>query len=56
MCIVVGFFLTVISVTLSSRVQTAIWLLCISRTRVVVMDHSHYLGTKVSLEVVLGWP
>jgi hypothetical protein len=56
LCIIVGCFLTVMSVTLSSRVQTAIWLLCISHTRVMVVAHSHCLGTKVSQELVLGWP
>jgi hypothetical protein len=29
---------------------------CISRTRVMVVAHSHYLGTKVSHKLVLGWP
>jgi hypothetical protein len=29
LCILVGCFLTVMRVTLSSRIQTAIWLLCI---------------------------
>jgi hypothetical protein len=56
LCIIVSCFLIVMSVILSSRVQTAIWLVYISHTRVVFVAHSHYIGTKVSREVVLGWP
>jgi hypothetical protein len=37
LCIIVSCFLIVMSVTLSSRVQTAIWFLSISRTRFIVV-------------------
>jgi hypothetical protein len=57
LCIIVGCSLTVMSVTLSSRIQIAIWLLCIFFIpESWSWAHSHCLGTKVSQDPVLGWP
>jgi hypothetical protein len=53
--ILVGFFLTVMRLTLSSHIRTTIWLLCVFPES-WSWDYSHGLGIKVSWNSVLGWP
>jgi hypothetical protein len=55
LCILSSFFLTVIRVTLYSRVQTAIWLLCIFLES-WLWAYSHGLGIEVSQKLVIEWP